>query len=290
MARVKTGLGKGLGALIPRLAQSTESVDIDLLVCNPYQPRLAMDAAALEELAESIRQHGVLQPLLVSRNDNDGDGGAPTYQVIAGGRRLEAARLAGLTQVPVVVKETTAREGLELALVENLQRKDLNPLEEALAYRRLMDEFALKQNEVSERVGRSRSAVANALRLLNLSEEIKDSLAKGEISEGHARALLGLAEESQRRAAWQRTLEKGLSVRQTEELVRSWPSKGKSGGGQRTKARNADIEAVEERLQTVLGTRVSLAKGRRGGRITIHFYSDEELEGLLERLGLPAGR
>jgi ParB family chromosome partitioning protein len=283
MARGKTGLGRGLGALIPGPAPSRESVDVDLIVSNPFQPRFGIEAAALEELADSIRQHGVLQPLLVSRMESDGPA-APTYQVIAGERRLEAARLAGLTQVPVVVKETTPREGLELALVENVMREDLNPLEEAQAYERLMDEFGLTQVEVSSRVGRSRSAVANALRLLGLSDEVRASLARNEISEGHARAILGLP-ESARRQAWQRVVEKGLSVRQTEEMARDWAAEGAKARGRRQTARNAEIEALEERLRVALGTRVSLTKGRRGGRITIHFYSDEELDGLLERLG-----
>ncbi|MCJ7490852.1 MAG: ParB/RepB/Spo0J family partition protein [Dehalococcoidia bacterium] len=284
MARGKTGLGRGLGALIPGPAPLRESVDVDLIVSNPYQPRFGIEAAALEELAESIRQHGVLQPLLVSRMDPEG-GGAPTYQVIAGERRLEAARLAGLTQVPVVVKESTPREGLELALVENLMRQDLNPLEEAQAYRRLVDEFGLSQSELSSRVGRSRSAVANALRLLNLSDELRASLARNEISEGHARTILSLP-ESIRRQAWERVVQKGLSVRQTEELVRDWPLEGRKRRGRRQPARNVELEALEERLRVALGTRVSVVKGRRGGKITVHFYSDEELDGLLERLGV----
>jgi ParB family chromosome partitioning protein len=284
MARGKTGLGRGLGALIPGPAPLRESVDVDLIVSNPYQPRFGIEAAALEELAESIRQHGVLQPLLVSRMDPEG-GGAPTYQVIAGERRLEAARLAGLTQVPVVVKESTPREGLELALVENLMRQDLNPLEEAQAYRRLVDEFGLSQTELSSRVGRSRSAVANALRLLNLSDELRASLARNEISEGHARTILSLP-ESIRRQAWERVVQKGLSVRQTEELVRDWPLEGRKRRGRRQPARNVELEALEERLRVALGTRVSVVKGRRGGKITVHFYSDEELDGLLERLGV----
>jgi ParB family chromosome partitioning protein len=212
-------------------------------------------------------------------------GGAPTYQVIAGERRLEAARLAGLTQVPVVVKESTPREGLELALVENLMRQDLNPLEEAQAYRRLVDEFGLSQTELSSRVGRSRSAVANALRLLNLSDELRASLARNEISEGHARTILSLP-ESIRRQAWERVVQKGLSVRQTEELVRDWPLASQKRRGRRQSVRNAELEALEERLRVALGTRVSVVKGRRGGKITVHFYSDEELDGLLERLGV----
>ena len=284
MARSRTGLGRGLGALIPGPAPLRESVDVDLIVGNPYQPRLGMAAAALEELAGSIRQHGVLQPLLVSRMDSIGSA-APTYQVIAGERRLEAAKLAGLTQVPVIVRETTPREGLELALVENLMREDLNPLEEAQAYRRLIDEFDLTQADVSTRVGRSRSAVANSLRLLTLSDDLRASLARNEISEGHARAILSLAEEV-RRQAWERVVAEGLSVRQTEELARAWPAGTEKRRARRHMRRNAELEALEERLRVALGTRVSVVKGRRGGRITVHFYSDEELEGLLERLGV----
>ncbi|MDI6857882.1 MAG: ParB/RepB/Spo0J family partition protein [Dehalococcoidia bacterium] len=279
MAKGKTGLGRGLGALIPSLTPATDSVDINLIISNPFQPRQDMDAAELAQLAESIRQHGVLQPLLVSRIEKDD--GATAYQVIAGERRLQAARLAGLTEVPVALKETTPREVLELALVENLQRADLNPLEEAQAYRRLMDEFGLSQSEVGSRVGKSRSAVANALRLLGLSEEIRSSLAKGEISEGHARALLGLPEEA-RLDAWRRVVEQALSVRQTEQMVRGW-SKARRRRP-RERRRDADMAALEERLREAFSTRVSLVRGRRGGRITIHFYSDEELDSIVARL------
>jgi ParB family chromosome partitioning protein len=255
-------------------------VDIEWVVANPFQPRVAMDTAELEELAESIRQHGVLQPLLVSRVDTSRD--APTYQIIAGGRRLQAARIAGLTHVPVVVKETTPRQALELALVENIQRADLNPLEEAAAYRRLVDEFGLSQGDLGARLGRSRSAVANSLRLLSLSEELKASLAGGEISEGHARALLGLPEEGTRRRLWKEVVRKGLSVRQTEALVRALT--GAKKAARRRAVGDPDVLALEERLRAALSTKVSLVKGRRGGRITIHFYSDEELEGIIDRL------
>lgn len=281
MAKGKTGLGRGLGALIPAFAPSVDAVAIDRIVSNPQQPRTALDAEALAELAESIRQHGVIQPLLVSRIEPE-SGGEPSYQVIAGERRLQAARLAGLSRVPVVVKEATPREVLELALVENLQRADLNALEEAQAYQRLAEEFRLAQSEIATRVGRSRTAVANSLRLLGLSDEIKASLAAGEISSGHARALLGLQSPRERQQAWRRVVGRSLSVRETEELVRTWP-----GGGRRTRParrRDPDIEALEQRLRGALGTKVRLSRGRRGGRITIHFYSDEELQALLDRL------
>lgn len=281
MSKRKTGLGRGLESLIPRAAPSVEAVDVDLIVPNPHQPRASLGEESLRELAESIREHGMLQPLLVSRTQDLG--GALTYQLIAGERRLQAAKMVGLEKVPVVVKEIASDQLLELALVENLQRADLNPLEEAGAYRRLHEDFGLTQEQIAARVGRSRTAVANSLRLLALSPEIRATLASSEISEGHARALLGLDDESQRRRAWHMVMERGLSVRQTEELVRSWPRRAR-GAQPRARIRSPELLEVEERLRASLGTRVSLTTGRRGGRIIIHFYSQEELEGLVERL------
>lgn len=281
MSKRKTGLGRGLGALIPSAAPSVEEVDVDLIVPNPHQPRASLGEESLRELAESIREHGMLQPLLVSRMT--GTEGTLTYQLIAGERRLEAARMAGLERVPVVVKEASSGELLELALVENLQRADLGPLEEAGAYRRLHEDFGLTQEQVAARVGRSRTAVANSLRLLSLSAEMRASLAAGEMSEGHARALLGLEDEGERRGAWRTVVEQGLSVRQTEDLVRSWPRRAR-GRRRAAPGRSAELAELEERLRAALGTRVSLTRSRRGGRIVIHFYSDEELEGLVQRL------
>lgn len=281
MSKRRSGLGRGLEALIPSTAPAVETVDVDLIVPNPHQPRASLGEESLRELAESVREHGMLQPLLVSRIEVPGR--VTTYQLIAGERRLAAARMAGLERVPVVMREAASGELLELALVENLQRADLNPLEEAGAFRRLQQEFGLSQEAIASRVGRSRAAIANSLRLLGLSAEMRASLASGEISEGHARALLGLEEGDERRRAWRLVVDGGLSVRQTEELVRSWPR----GGGKRRRTaagRSAELAGLEERLRTSLGTRVSLSRGRRGGRIVIHFYSDEELEALVERL------
>jgi len=281
MSKTKTGLGRGLGALIPTFAAGVETVDVDLVVSNPHQPRAFFDPESLAELADSVREHGVIQPLLVTRIQPEG-GGPAVYQLIAGERRLQAARMAGLSRVPVVVKEATSSEVLELALVENLQRADLNPLEEAQAFRRLADEFGLTQEAIAARVGRSRTAVANALRLLALDDDLKASLVRGEMSEGHARALLGLSDVAQRRQAWRRVVQDGLSVRETEALVRRWPAAARRKGP----PRRPDPEAadVEERLRAALGTRVSLRRGRRGGRLVIHFYSDEELQSVLGRL------
>jgi ParB family chromosome partitioning protein len=276
------GLGRGLAALFPGSAPGVDEVDVDLIVPNPSQPRAFISEESLQELAESIREHGVIQPLLVTSSASNG-----VYQLIAGERRLRAARLAGLQRVPVIVKEAASRELLELALVENLQRQDLNPLEEAQAYRRLADDFSLTQEEIAGRVGRSRAAVANTMRLLALSDEIKESLASAAISEGHARALLGIEQDEARREAWRRTVDRGLTVRQTEELVRAWPA-----GGAATPARTADpapdpqVASLESRLRASLGTKVELRRNRRGrGRLVLHFYSDEELNAILERLG-----
>jgi ParB family chromosome partitioning protein len=233
----------------------------------------------LADLAASIREHGVIQPLLVSRAHPEG-----VYQLIAGERRLRAARLAGLQRVPVVVREAASRELLELALVENLQRADLNPIEEALAYRRLADEFDMTQDAIATRVGRSRASVANAMRLLTLTDDLKTSVASGEITEGHARALLSIESTDVRRAVWERVKQDSLTVRQTEELARR-----KARVTNTTVVREAepDTLAVEARLRDALGTKVDLRHAKGGsGRLVIHYYSNEELESLLARLGV----
>ena len=277
MTNRRGALGRGLGALIPDLHPAVEEVDVDLIAPNPHQPRSVFDPDALSELAASIREHGIIQPLIVSRPD--GHGAAP-YQLIAGERRLLAARQAGLARVPVIVKEASPQALLELALVENLQREDLGALEEASAFRRLAEEFSLTQEAIATRVGRSRSAVANSLRLLSLSAEIQASLARGEITAGHARALLGIDDAAERHSAWLRIVEGGLTVREAETL-----SKGRARLRPRlTRRPSPDVAALEERLRSSLGTRVDLRKGRKGGRMTVYFFSDEELEAIIEKL------
>ncbi len=276
------GLGRGLSALIPPDVAGVDEVDLDLIVPNPLQPRFSISEESLQELTQSIREHGVLQPLLVSASDAEG-----TYQLIAGERRLRAARLAGLSRVPVVVKEAATHERLELALVENLQRQDLSPLEEAQAYRRLAEEFGMSQEAIAGRVGRSRTAVANTMRLLTLSDEIKAGLASGAISEGHARALLGLKSEQDRRAAWQQVTERNLNVRQTEALVRRWPDGSASPGSPARPQDDPETAALESKLRAAVGTKVELRRRSTGrGRLVLHFYSDDELAGLLTRLGV----
>ncbi|MSQ61978.1 MAG: ParB/RepB/Spo0J family partition protein [Dehalococcoidia bacterium] len=295
MTKPKSGLGRGLSALIPQVTSGVDDVDIDLVVPNPQQPRTAMEPEALEELAESIRTHGIIQPLLVSRTA--GPRGGTIYQLIAGERRLQAARLAGLARVPIVVREAAPRDLLELALVENVQRQDLTPLEEAQAYRRLIDEFHLTQEAVAGQVGRSRVTVTNALRLLSLPSEVKLALASGQITEGHARALLGLETNPQRIEACQMVVRDGLTVRETEELVRRWnapvalPTSAAAPASAAKKRRgDADVAAIEESLRNILGTKVLLVRGRKGGRLVIHFYSDDDLEGLLDILTGQVGK
>lgn len=286
------GLGRGLGALIPEGAPSDvripqTDVPIDRVVPNPWQPRSVMDEEALAELTASIREFGIIQPLLVSMER--GVDGQETYQLIAGERRLRAARAAGLTRVPVTIRQSTTQEMLELAIIENVQRADLSALEEAAAYQRLLDEFHLTQQEVSVRVGKSRTAIANTLRLATLSEELRNSLGSGEITEGHARALLGMPDETVRHEIWQRVVADHLNVRQTEQLVRAASKAPRPAPSIPVAAEALQHEraALEQNLQRALGTKVTLRQGARGGgSLTIHFYSSEELEGVLDRLGI----
>lgn len=278
------GLGRGLAALIPS-APAVDEVDLDLIVPNPHQPRSRITDESVRELVESIREHGVIQPLVVAA------GAAPgTFQLIAGERRFRAARLAGLQRAPVVVKEADDRELLELALVENLQREDLNPLEEAQAYRRLATDFGLTQEQIATQVGRSRTAVANSMRLLTLGNEIKESLASGQITEGHARALLGVEDPGQRSEAWLQVVSRGLTVRETEERARSYQSARPSKHTPAPRPADAETAGLEERLRSALGTKVELQRGAKGrGRLAIYFYSDEELEAVFSRLGVQLG-
>jgi len=283
--RTRGGLGKGLGALIPsgRATPGLLTVDLDAIEPNPRQPRASLNPKALQELADSIRQVGLLQPLIVHRLPGGEDAtGQPRYEIIAGERRWRAAQLAGLREIEVVVKEATPQQTLELALIENLQREDLNALEEASAYRQLSDEFDLTQEQIAERVGRSRASVTNALRLLRLAEPVKRALVEERISEGHARALLTLEDEDRQSLALSVIIEKRLSVRQAEELVRRLQSA--SAQPPRQRRRSAETEALEAEFREALGTKVDLFRSRKGGRLVVHFYSDEDLEVLYEHI------
>ncbi|MFQ5812518.1 MAG: ParB/RepB/Spo0J family partition protein [Anaerolineae bacterium] len=272
----KRGLGKGLGALIPISETGPSEVPVDAIAPNPLQPRQSIAPEALEELAASVREHGLIQPLIVSQVSD----AEASYQLIAGERRLEAAKLAGLIKVPVIIREATPQEMLELALVENIQRADLNPLEQATAYRHLMDDFGLTQEQVAERVGKSRVAVANSVRLLRLPNEIKSSLAQGQITEGHARAVLGLDGPDDQRKVWKAILKRGLNVRQAEETVRRLAAGPRPR--QPDQPPSPETKALEDRFREALGTKVQLFRSKHGGRLVIHFYSEEELQALYE--------
>jgi len=272
------GLGRGLAALIPQRAPTAAgSIDIPLARIreNPRQPRLRMDDTALASLAESIRQHGVIQPILVTETI---DG----YTLVAGERRVRAARMVGLDHVPAIVRQLADRQQLELALVENLQREDLDPMEAAHAYRQLMDEFSFTQEDLATRVGRARSTVANTLRLLDLHPAVQEALASSLITEGHARAIGGLPTEAQAPAVTS-VIADDLSVRQTEELVRRVREPRAERAASHVVA-DPDAERVEEDLRRSLGTKVRITRTRRGGRIVIEYFGEEELARLYQRL------
>ncbi len=277
----RSGLGKGLDALIPGGETASGNggvaqVAIDSIQRNPRQPRQTFKEDELEELAASIHEHGVIQPLIVAPAING------IYTLIAGERRLQAARRAELRNVPVVIRTATDQQLLELALIENVQRADLNPIEEAEAFHHLVKEFGLSQESVAERVGKSRVAVTNTLRLLDAASAVKQALVDGKITEGHARALLALHSAKAQEAALRTIVNLDLSVRQAEQLARKLggvkPSSKKKGG------RNPNVNDIEQRLRSSLGTKVALKHGKKGGSLTIYYYSDEELDAILAKI------
>jgi len=294
------GLGRGLGALIPTgpppapadlveepAGAGIRDVSVDNIMPNPRQPRSVITPDTLAELAASIREHGLIQPIIVTQ-------APPTekvaFQLIAGERRWRAAQLAGLKTVPVLVKEATPQQLLELALVENIQRADLNSLEEATAFQALVTEFGLSQQEIADRVGKSRVAVANILRLLRLPDQVKALLVGGALSEGHARALLALDDDDALIRAAEQVVARELTVRQTEELARRLQAVADTAQAVADEPNAADdpdishTRRLEEAFRGALGTKVSLTRGRRGGKLVIHFYSDEELGSIYEHI------
>jgi ParB family chromosome partitioning protein len=280
MAR-KAGLGRGLEALIPGAENSPEVgenfVPIAKIKPNPLQPRAQMNEEELRELSASIHEHGVLQPLIVTH-----DASSDEFVLIAGERRLKASQMAGLDMVPVIIREASEQQRLELALIENVQRADLNPLEMADAYQQLSDDFNLTQDEIAVQVGKNRVTVANTLRLLKLTESAKKAIIDGKISEGHARALLGLASSSAQSAALQTILSHDLNVRQTEALVKKLS--GVKPEKMNKEAKSADLVEIETQLRDRLGTKVTLNHTSQGGTLVIHYYSDEELEALVSQI------
>jgi ParB family chromosome partitioning protein len=288
MMAKKTGLGRGLDALIPAgeftpetsailPARGYDTLPIAAISRNPRQPRSQMDQEALEELAASISKNGILHPLIVSPGEQAGK-----YILITGERRLIAASMAKLDSVPVIIREASEQERLELALIENVQRADLKPLEAAEAYRQLADDFNLSHDQIAQQLGKSRVSITNTLRLLNLPENIRQALANGEITEGHARALLGLPNPQAQSAVLQTIIKNELNVRKTEDLVRKFL--GQRPPSPQKPAPKPDVSYLEERLQERLGTRVNLHPRKKGGTLVIHYYSDEELDALILRI------
>ena len=286
MSLPKKGLGRGLSALIPGASElRTEArnetvsfqVEVDRITPSPFQPRRTFDEAKIEELASSIRNQGIIQPLVVRHN---GDG----YELIAGERRWRAAIKAGLTQVPIVVRDASDHEALQLALVENLQREDLNPIEEANGYRRLQEEFHWSQEEMAEKVGKSRPAIANALRLLSLPREVQQEITAGNLPAGQARALLGLHSEPSILSACREVIAKGLSTRDTEKLVRNLTFGRKRR--RQISLIDPDLRSIVEDLQRLLGTRVRLLPKARStrGKIEIEYYSLPDLDRIIQTI------
>lgn len=272
---MKKGLGKGLGALLTSEEDVTTGVTemrINDIEPNMGQPRKKFDDEKLMQLSESIKQHGVVQPIIV-RKENNG------YKIIAGERRWRAARLAGLTVVPVVIKDISDKQVMEIALIENLQREDLNPIEEAEAYEKLISEYKMTQEEISNTVGKSRSAVANSLRLLNLNEKIREYLIEGALSSGHARALLSIEDNSVQISVAEEIIKRELNVRDTEKMVKQILSRKPA---KKEKKMSEEYRDLEENFKEIFGTKVKLLAGNKKGKILIEYYSNEELERIVD--------
>jgi ParB family transcriptional regulator, chromosome partitioning protein len=277
MANKRKALGKGLNALLPSLSPVVadrvfSELPIDKIIPNKYQPRTNFDLEKLKELAQSIQSNGVVQPIIVRRVGQE-------YQLIAGERRWRAARLAGLKAIPAVVQDVSEYKTLELALVENIQRQDLNPIEEASAYVSLMEDFGLTQEEVSLRVGKDRSSIANTIRLLKLPADIKDRIQAGILSMGHARAILALDNAKEQLLLTERILSEGLNVRQTEQLIRHWkPGRSRKGNKSKVDAvKDPNVKAAERKLEEYLGTEVMIHSNGDKGKIEIYFHNSEDL-------------
>ncbi len=290
MAKSGFGLGRGLDAVIEAAEREVEGltgasggtgevlVDVDKLTPNPHQPRTEFDQQALEELAESIKEHGIIQPVLVEENENGG------YYIIAGERRTRAAKLAGLKQIPVRIKKFSEERKLEVALIENIQRENLNALEEALAYRKLMDMSGITQEEVARRVGKNRSTVTNSLRLLKLPEDMQNALANDKISAGHARALLSVTNPSDQRILFGRIMGMGLSVRETEQQALELNEGGRAAASSKkakpAPAKDPDVVNIEQQFIEALGTKVTLKGNLSKGSLQIDYYNKDDLDRL----------
>jgi ParB family chromosome partitioning protein len=294
-----TKLGKGLQSLIPPRQKASEidfpqnpqkqqdrresifDIEVAKIQTNPYQPRHEMEKKALDDLAESIRQHGILQPLIVTKNIRETNRGQEAeYQLVVGHRRLEAAKLAGLPTVPAIVRDSTAQQKLELALVENLQRADLNAIERAGAFKRLQEEFDLTHEEIAKKMGRSRESVTNTLRLLNLPDVIKQALSRGKISEGHARSIAGIKSPAAQAALYEEIIQNNLSVRQIEQRAREIFVQSHK----RRVAFDPEIKKIVQKLEMFLGKKVQIKKSGVGGKLLVEFDNKDDLDGLMQKI------
>lgn len=282
---MKKGLGKGLGTLFSEELEEVNENGITMLKItqvepNQNQPRKNFDMEKLEALSESIKEHGMIQPIIVTKNDND------RYVIVAGERRWRASKLAGLTEIPVIVKEYSKKTVAEIALIENLQREDLNPIEEAMAYKELCETHGLTQDQISQKVGKSRSAVANSMRLLSLESEFQTKLISGEISEGHARTVLSLENHEMREFLINQIINNGLNVRQSEVLAKQLQKSidKKKEPNKMPDVYNIELQRIQERLSTNLGTKVTISNGAKKGKIEIEYYGNEDLDRLLNLL------
>lgn len=280
----KSALGKGLGALIPNDIASKDnnkgsSISINLIKSNEEQPRRAFDDEKIAELAQSIKEHGIIQPIIVKKSDN-------SYVIVAGERRWRAAKLVGLKEVPAIVMELTDKDIVEISLIENIQRQDLNPIEEAIAYKKLLSDFNLTQEELSKRIGKSRVAISNVIRLTNLCETVKQYLIDEVITEGHGRVLLAIENPKLQSEIAQKVIDEKLSVRELEKLIKHINSKKNDEIKEKAREINPYYKDVTERLQDYFGTKVSITNKKDKGRIEIEYYSNEDLQRILEIINL----
>ncbi len=275
MAR-KSALGKGLSALIPEDAlevkEASLEVDIDSVFPNKSQPRQYFDEEKIEILGESIKEHGIIQPIIVKKEGK-------FYKIIAGERRWRAAKQVGLKKVPIIEKELGEQEIAEISLIENIQREDLNPIEEALAYKRLAKEFKLTQEEIAKKVGKSRTAITNNMRLLNLHKSIRDFIINGDLSEGHGKIIAGVEDTEKQLKIAEKVINEELNVRQTETLIKEWD---KEPTPKKKQNKDIHVRSVEEKLEDIFGTKVSINKGKKKSKIEIEFYSEDDLERILD--------
>lgn len=282
----KFGLGKGLGALISENEEETNEnskllIPLNKIKSNAEQPRKSFDNERIAELAESIKHHGIIQPLILMKENED-------YVIIAGERRWRAAKMAGLKEVPAIIMDITEKEVLEVSLIENIQRQDLNPIEEALAYKRLIDEFKLTQEELSKRIGKSRTTITNCMRLINLDDRVKEYIIEGVLSEGHGRILLSINDEELQYTIAQKVIDEGLSVRELEKLIKKVYStdKKKKDNKEVNDENNIYYKDIEEKLQSHFGTKIKLSYKKDKGKIEIEYYSEEDLQRILDIINI----